>query len=332
MRFSIHSNIGQTVLGGLAATALLTSAAALAQPVNDSDDAARATFAPEASAQASADAVNDLPAPPTGSVGGMGDINLFPKRVVIEGRRQVSTIGLYNKTIDPGDYEISVVDMAMRSDGQLLAFDNGATEAEQAQVATASPFLRYSPRRVTLDGSESQIIRVMARGGSDLPPGEYRSHFMVVSVPRDQQEGFSIDDAVEGQQAEGIGVSIRPRFGISIPIIVRVGDTTLDVGIRDAKLMTAQDGSQAVAIIMTRTGTRSAFGDIVITANGADDPVALTKGVGIYPELDERMVVVPIDPETPPEFLSAGRTLSITYTDDDFAPGSKLAGFSFVIP
>lgn len=296
-----------------------------------------APFAPEASVAATADlpttsGTSPVAALPVGSVGGMGDINLFPKRVVIDGRRQVSTVGLYNKTITPGDYEISIVDMAMRPDGQLLRFDNGASEAEQARVATASPFLRYSPRRVTLDGSESQIIRIMARGAADMPPGEYRSHFLVVSVPRDQDQGFSIDDAVDGQEAEGIGVSIRPRFGISIPIIVRVGETTLDVGIREARLLTAQDGSQAVAIIVTRSGTRSAFGDVVITANGVDEPVALARGIGVYPELDERMVIVPIDPETPRVLLGSGRMLSITYTDDDVSPGDKLAGFSFVIP
>lgn len=313
----------------------ITAAAMMVTPAigqDGAEDVGRAPFAPEAAASQTDDLPPSEGTIPAGSVGGMGDINLFPKRVVIDGRRQVSTVGLYNKTIDPGDYEISLVDMAMRPDGSLLPFDNGATEADKARVATASPFLRYSPRRVTLDGSESQIIRIMARGGSDLPAGEYRSHFLVVSVPRDEQQGFSIDDAVQGEAADGIGVSIRPRFGISIPVIVRVGDTTLDVGIREGKIVTAQDGSQAVGMILTRTGTRSAFGDIVVTAKGSSEPVALAKGVGIYPELDERAVYVPIDPEAPAGTFASGQTLSVTYTDDDFAPGTKLAGFSFVIP
>ncbi len=285
-----------------------------------------APFAPESGAAPA------VAAPiPDGAVGGMGDINIFPKRVVIEGRRQVSTVGLYNKTTNPGDYEISIVDMAMRPDGQLLRFDNGATAEDIARVNPASEFLRYSPRRVSLNGSESQIIRIMARGGSELPAGEYRSHFLVVSVPRDNEQGFSIDDAIDGEDAPGIGVSIQPRFGISIPIIVRVGDTTLDVGIREAKLLTAQDGSQAIGMIVTRAGTRSAFGDVVVTARGRDAPVALTRGVGIYPELDERTVIIPIDPETPGQFLAPGQTLTIAYTDDDFSPGSQLAEFSFVI-
>ena len=269
---------------------------------------------------------------PEGSVGGMGDINLFPKRVVIDGRRSIATIGLFNKTADAGDYEIKIVDMAMTPEGQLLNFDNGAPPEITAKVKTASPFLRYSPRRVTLQGSESQTIRIMARGDNELPDGEYRSHFLAVSVPRDEQQGFSIDDAVAGDTADGIGVQIKPRFGISIPVIVRIGQTTLSVGIREAQLLTAEDGTQAIGMIITRAGTRSAFGDVVVSASGASKPVALSRGIGIYPEIDERLVIIPVDPELEPGTLASGRKLSITYTDDDFEPGAKLAEYTLVIP
>ena len=286
---------------------------------------------PAAQAQPAEDTAEGAQAP-EGSVGGFGDINLFPKRVVIEGRRQIATIGLYNKTADDGDYEINLVDMAMTPEGQLLALDNGVPQEVAATVMTASPILRYSPRRVTLRGSESQIIRIMARAGSDIPAGEYRSHFNVVAVPRDNGGGFSIDEAVGGSETDGIGVTIRPRFGISIPVIVRIGETTLDVGIREAALLTAQDGTQAIGLILTRSGNRSAFGDIVVTARGADGPITLAKGVGVYPEVSERRVIIPIDPEIDKSFLVSGKTLSITYTDDDFEPGATLAEYNLVIP
>ena len=275
-------------------------------------------------------AAQTAPSPPAGSVSGLGDVNLFPKRVVIDGRRAIATVGLYNKAVDPGDYEIKIVDMAMTPQGQLVSFDNGLDEATKAKVRTASQMLRYSPRRVRLGSTESQLIRVMARGSSDLPDGEYRSHFMVTSVP--DAEGFSIEEATGGQQADGIGVTIRPRFGIAIPVIVRVGETTLDVGITGATLLTARDGTQAVGFILNRSGTRSAFGDVVIKAAGSAEPIAISRGVGIYPEIDAREVIVPIDPETDPSLLTSGARLQIEFVDDDFAPGSKLAEHSFVVP
>ena len=286
-------------------------------------------FAPSVAQDNPAVATN-IPAPPPGSVGGMGDVNLFPKRVVMNGRREIATVGLYNKTVDDGDYEISLVDMAMTPEGQLVRFDNGLDEATKAKVRTATSMLRYSPRRVTLRGSESQLIRIMARATPDVPDGEYRSHFLVNSVP--DQGGFTIDQAVTNGRPDAIGVSLRPRFGIAIPIFVRVGATTLNVGISKAELVTARDGSRAVEFTLTRSGTRSAFGDVTIKAQGSSKPGAISRGVGIYPEVDSRPVVVPIDPEADPRLLAKGSRLTIEFIDDDFAPGSKLAEHAFVVP
>ncbi|MFA6220480.1 MAG: hypothetical protein WC692_11990 [Erythrobacter sp.] len=276
------------------------------------------------------DAAPAVAPPPAGSVGGFGDVNLFPKRVVINGVREIANVGLYNKTANTSDYEIEIIDMAMTSDGQLVAFDNGLDEATRAKVKIASPMLRYSPRRVTLRGSESQIVRIMARADSSLAPGEYRSHFTVTSLP--ESEGFSIQDAVGAQTPDAIGVTIRPRFGIAIPVIIRIGPTTLAVGITDASVLTARDGTSAVAFTVTRSGTRSAFGDVVVKAQGASAPIAISRGVGIYPELDSRQVIVPIFPETDPRLLAPGTRLSIEFVDDDYAPGSKLAEHSFTVP
>ena len=271
------------------------------------------------------------PPPPEGSVGAMGDINLFPKRVVINGRREIASIGLYNKTVNPGDYEIRLVDMAMTPDGRLIALDKEIDEATRARVQTASGLLRHSPRRVALRGSESQLVRVMARAAADIPDGEYRSHFVVTSVPP-IDSGLSIENAAGGTSTEGIGVTIRPRFGISIPVIVRIGETTLDVGIKDISLLTSQDGTRAIRFTVPRAGMRSAFGDVVVTAKGADQPVAISKGIGVYPEVDSRQVTIPVNPELDPRFVSPGTRLKIEFIDDDFKPGAKLAEQEFVVP
>lgn len=303
----------------LAAVALAVSCAALSAPLAAQD--------PEAS-----EAAPQVAEPPEGSVGGMGDINLFPKRVVIDGRREIATIGLYNKTINEGDYEILLQDMIMTPDGQLTLFDNGVSEADKARVRTASGFLRYSPRRVTLRGGESQTIRMMARADGEIPDGEYRSHFLALSVPRDVDDGFSIDDALSGGEPGGIGVTIRPRFGISIPVIVRIGQTTLQVGLSDPQIVTMPDGTKALGITIDRSGTRSAFGDLVVTARGAGEPIALARGIGVYPEVDQRKVLLPLNPQTDPRFLASGVQWTVTYTDDDFEPGAELAETVFTVP
>ncbi|ABC64115.1 hypothetical protein [Erythrobacter litoralis] len=292
--------------------------------------AAALCLATPATAQSAPAEKPSQPEPPEGSVGGLGDVNLFPKRIVIEGRRQIAQIGLYNKTVNEGDYEIKFIDMAMSPEGNLVQFENGATAEQKAAVSTASQFLRYSPRRVALRGGESQLIRVMARAPADIPDGEYRSHFLVTSVP-DVSGGLSIEDAVTGQAADGIGVVIRPRFGISIPVIVRIGQTTLDVGMTNPALLVDAQGNQAIGITLTRSGTRSAFGDIVVEASGRSEPVALLRGIGIYPEVDQRKVVIPVEPGEDGPVITPGMQLRVTYVDDDFEPGAELAELTFTV-
>jgi hypothetical protein len=270
---------------------------------------------------------------PAGAVGGMGDINLYPKRVVIDDRNRVASVGIYNKTANTGDYDISLADMMMTTDGRLV--DVAAAKADdpgRARVKGAADMVRWSPHHFTLPGNESQMVRIMARVSPDLPAGEYRTHFSVVAVPPGD-DGLTIDAAATGQQpASGIGVKITPRFGISIPVIIRVGETTLTSGLKDLAVTTAPEGQKLLRLTITRAGTRSSFGDITITAPGAPKPVAMIRGVGVYPEVDERTVTVAIEPSIDPRFTASGAKLTVSYVDDDFAPGKTLAKQDFIVP
>jgi hypothetical protein len=269
---------------------------------------------------------------PAGSVGGLGDVNLFPKRVVLAGRTRIATIGLYNKATGPGDYKITVDDRIMTEDGQLLDLDAVPDPAAKARVKSARAMLRWSPQRVTLRGSEAQTVRLMARVPPDLAPGEYRSHFSVTAIPPGAEGGFSVDEAVGGPQGNSIGVRIVPRFGITIPVIVRIGATTLEVGLKDFQLVRMENGATGAKFTITRSGTRSAFGNIVLTMGGAKKPLAELKGIGVYTEIDRRQVVIPIDPAALAAPIKPGSRITVTYTDDDAAPGQVLAKQEFSVP
>lgn len=271
-------------------------------------------------------------AAPEGAVGGMGDINVYPKRVVIDGRQRIATVGLYNRTTNAGEYEISIVDMVMAPDGGVHPLGNLPEGVSAERLASASAMLRWSPRRVLLLGNEAQTVRIMARPPADLPDGEYRAHFMAVSVPQDVDQGFSIDEAVGGSDTAtgNIGVTIRPRFGLSIPVIVRVGETTLEVGLTGTELVQSEQGP-AIALTITRSGTRSAFGDVVVSMAGVDEPVAVARGVGVYPEVDARPLLLGLNRAFDTTLLRPGVQLTVTYTDDDYAPGTVLARQEFTV-
>ena len=193
-------------------------------------------------------AAQDAATIPVGAVGGMGDINLYPRRIVVDRRQRIATVGLYNRVSAAGEYEISVRDMVMTPEGGLVTLEDPRAAATADRLQAAGEMLRWSPRRVRLLGNEAQTVRIMARPPADLPDGEYRSHFTVISVPEDEDEGFSIEDAAgDTSSTTGIGVRIRPRFAISIPVIVRVGDTTLDVGMDVPEIVETEVGHRTSA-------------------------------------------------------------------------------------
>ena len=295
--------------------------AALIGPIAQTPAQAQAQTAPTPSANAT---------PPAGSVGGMGDVNLYPKRVVIDDRNRLATIGLYNRSPAPGEYDVTVSDKLMTPQGTLIDLETVTDPAMRARVRSAATMLRWSPRRVALGGSEAQTVRVMVRVPPDLPAGEYRSHFTIVSAPP-AADGLSIDNATGQGQNQGIGVRIVPRFGISIPVIVRVGETTLNVGLKDFALGEGGSG-KVINLTVTRDGTRSAFGDIRILAPGSKEPIAEVLGVGVYTEVGSRTVQVPVNAKADPRFLARGARLTATFTDDDSAPGKVLAKQDFTLP
>lgn len=260
----------------------------------------------------------------------MGDVNLYPKRVVMTDRERTASIGLYNRAAASGEYDITIGDMMMMTDGRLVDLALVTDTAQSAKVATAGSMLRWSPHRVTLPANEAQMVRIMVRIPPGLPPGEYRAHFSAISVPPTVGE-LSIEEAA-GQGPSGVGVQIVPRFGISIPVIVRIGETTLQAGLSNLSVVRQPGGGDAFSLHVTRQGTRSAFGDLAVIQPGTNRPIAQVKGVGVYTELTERTVQIPIDPKADPHSFAKGARLTVTYTDDDVAPGKTLARQDFIVP
>ncbi len=85
-------------------------------------------------------------------------------------------------------------------------------------------FLRYFPRRVSLAPNEAQTIRVQLTRTGNLEQGEYRSHMYFRAVEEQTALG-----AEEAEESEGISINIKTVFGISIPIIVREGESTTNI-------------------------------------------------------------------------------------------------------
>lgn len=145
----------------------------------------------------------------------------------------------------------------------------------------ASKYLRFFPRTVTLGPNEAQSIKVQLIKTNELQPGEYRSHIYFRAIPDQKALGENGTAAAD----TSISVQLIPVFGITIPAIIRVGESTTKITLSDLAFQMMGDTMPRVAMALNRTGNMSAYGDIFVTfisASGKSTEVGSAKGVAIY--------------------------------------------------
>ena len=210
-------------------------------------------------------------------VAAQGNLLLTPRRVVFEGNKRTFDLSLANTGQDTAIYAISLVNIRMTDEGgfeQIEDPDPGQKFADR--------FLRYFPRQVTLGPGESQMVRIQLQRSSDLTDGEYRSHFYFRAVPKATPLGESDDT---GADTNAISVQITPIFGITIPVIVRIGDTDTKVSLSDLKLSFENDTIPVFRFTFNRSGNMSVYGDITIdhiSPGGKVTRVGIANGVAVY--------------------------------------------------
>jgi P pilus assembly chaperone PapD len=214
---------------------------------------------------------------------GVGDLLVAPTRIVLAGGRGTEIV-LNNIGDAPATYRISVEFRRMTADGNL----EDVTDPTPQEKAAADMVV-YAPRRVTLAPHEPQSIRIAARPPQGLADGEYRVHLLFRAVPDPTPVTKSAD-----QNANGLRLQLTPIYGVTIPVIVRLGNLQVKAAISNVELE-KRDGKPVIGLDLSRAGSRSTFGEVVVLKPGVKAPIAVQKGVAIYTELGSRHVVVPVD-------------------------------------
>jgi P pilus assembly chaperone PapD len=215
---------------------------------------------------------------------GVGDLLVAPTRIVLDGRRGTEII-LNNIGDEPATYRISVELRRMTPDGDLV--DVSEPNAEEK---AAEDMILYAPRRVTLAPHDPQTIRIAARPPQGLRDGEYRVHLLFRAIPP-----VTPIAATPAEAPKGLNLQLTPIYGVTIPVIVRLGNLEAKAGISNVALEKS-NGRSLVTLDLSRTGSRSTYGEVRVLKAGVKDPIALLKGVAVYTEINSRHVAVPVDP------------------------------------
>jgi hypothetical protein len=245
-----------------------------------------------------------------------GDMLLYPKRIVFEGSKKSQTLNISNTGKDTVRYFISVVQIRMKEDGSFESI----TQPDSAQHFADKNF-RFFPRNVVLGPNESQSVKMQLINTDQLAPGEYRSHLYFRAEPEKKPLGEEVPT-----DSSSISVKLVAVFGISIPVIIRIGESTTNVNLSSPSFEMIKDSIPSLKVTFNRTGNMSVYGDISvdhISLQGKVTRIGIVKGMALYSPGTVRHFNLLLEKNKTIDYHK-GR-LHITYTTPADAKSVKIA-------
>ncbi len=252
-----------------------------------------------------------------------GGLLLFPKRIVFEGAQKSQTLNLANSGKDTVRYIISVMQIRMKKDG---AFET-ISQPDSGQ-RFADKFFRFFPRSVVLAPNEAQSVKIQLINTAEMEPGEYRSHIYF----RAEQDKKPLGEEKQDKSASAISVDLVAVYGISIPLIIRVGTPSLNMQLTGPSLEWKNDTLPSLKVTFNRSGNVSSFGDVAVdyvSQMGQIIPVGVIKGVAVYTPNAERRLSLQLENKKGINYHQG--KLRITYTTQADAKAVKMAETELVL-
>lgn len=216
-----------------------------------------------------------------------GDLLVAPTRVVISNGGQAEVV-LSNIGAKPATYRISLELRRMDETGDFSDIEEAAANPTER---AALDMIRYAPRRITLLPGQPQAVRISARPPAELPDGEYRVHMSFRAIP----DATAPESAPATGGETGVSIRLTPIYGITIPVFVRKGRLEAQASLSNARLVRNERGAY-IELDMARSGQRSVYGELI--GKGPRGEVLFNlRGVAVYPEVNRRQVLVPLNPE-----------------------------------
>lgn len=250
-----------------------------------------------------------------------GNLLVTPRRVVFDGSRRVMELNLANTGADTSKYNVSLIQYRMNEDGSFTEI----TEPDPGQLF-ADKNIRFFPRTVTLGPNEAQVVKMQVTNMDKLAPGEYRSHVYFRSVPK--LTALGTEDLKKDTTA--VSVQLTPVFGITIPVIIRVGVSDAKINLSDIKFDEINDTTKILEIKFNRTGNMSVYGDlrvVHISPAGKQTSVGSLNGIAVYTPNKSRTLRINIAEEKSVNFksgklkisfISQSDTKPVTYAETEY--------------
>lgn len=210
------------------------------------------------------------------------ELLISPTRVVFSERDRAQEIVLINSGKKKTTYRLEWQQKKALPAGGYT----NLSQEEAVSFPTASQMMRFSPKQVSLQPGERQIIKLALRKPKDLRDGEYRSHLLFRALPPPQ---------LDKNKAGGMSMSLNVHLSYSLPVTVRQGslDTSISFAGYDFSYDNGNQNGQ-IAVTLNKSGLNSSFGNILAywtpQKGGPEQMIARVNGYSVYPELSQAQV------------------------------------------
>jgi fimbrial chaperone protein len=145
-------------------------------------------------------------------------LTITPQKVILYDDSRSHDLHVVNRGQRTGVFEISWLDYVMDEAGGVQPW-----QASPRSPWSVQPYIRYSPRRITLKPGESQVLRVSLRRSTEqVANGEYFSHLRVITINDNLEETLRLQKMVQTRSSESsAGVAVSTKLAIGIPVLWR---------------------------------------------------------------------------------------------------------------
>jgi len=162
-------------------------------------------------------------------------------------------------------------------------------------------------------------MRMQFRRRPDMIDGEYRSHLYFRNEVSREELGAEKADTIE---QDGITISLIPIYGVSIPVIIRNGETEVSITSSNLEWEMKNDTTGMLRFTLFREGNISVYGNINVLYDGPGNRSEILKvnnGISLFTPNKHRKFEIEI-PVPNDIDISTGKITVRYYSSNDAKP------------
>ncbi len=231
-------------------------------------------------------------------------IDIVPQKIIIENRERGGEFTILNLIDQESTFRISLLNFEQNQDGVYKKLDTPLNPAFDPDK-----IVRFTPKQFTLPPGGKQKIRLSLRKPAELPPGEYRFHVKAMQFAQK-------DDLKRDPNAKS--VQLVMNTGITIPVIVRHGETSVSAKLGNPKIVPAtqtETKKPELHMPVNREGNASAIGMLqVFWQPTGEQPrrIGRITNLNVFTDIASRNIKLPLT-----EAPQGSGTLRIRFLNKD---------------